>query len=139
MGPGTGRVFLCSQGRPYNTQAPNSFRDVVEELGLNEGRAKLDRIVFHSLRHSGATRLGQSGVPLLTAYTLWRFVMLELTKRPHTKGVMDICLRVPAGDVERIAQAIQDVLNKSGDQVREINDEGEELFSVEEVFPDSTP
>ncbi len=65
--------------------------------------------------------------------------MLELMKRPHTKGVMDICLRVPAGDVERITRAIQDVLNKSGDQVREINDEGEELFSVEEVFPDSTP
>ena len=63
MGPGKGRVFMARQGKPY-TQAPKSFRDVVEELGLNEGRAKLDRIVFHSLRHSGATRLGQSGVPL---------------------------------------------------------------------------
>lgn len=63
MGPGKGRVFLSSQGKPY-TQAPKSFRDVVEKLGLNEGRGKLDRIVFHSLRHSGATRLGQSGIPL---------------------------------------------------------------------------
>lgn len=63
MGPGQGRVFLSSQGKPF-TQAPKSFRDVVEELGLNQDRDKLDRIVFHSLRHSGATRLGQSGVPL---------------------------------------------------------------------------
>lgn len=63
MGPGSGRVFLGSQGKPY-VQAPQSFRDVVEELGLNKDRGKLDRIVFHSLRHSGATRLGQSGVPL---------------------------------------------------------------------------
>lgn len=63
MEPGKGRVFMNSLGRPY-TQSPNSFRDVVEELGLNEGRGKLDRIVFHSLRHSGATRLGQSGIPL---------------------------------------------------------------------------
>ena len=63
MVSGKGRVFLSSQGKPY-TQAPKSFRDVVEELGFNEGRGKLDRIVFHSLRHSGATRLGQSGVPL---------------------------------------------------------------------------
>lgn len=65
--------------------------------------------------------------------------MLELMRRPHTKGVIDICLRVPTGDVERITKAIQDLLTKSGDQVREINDEGEELFSVEEVFPNSTP
>lgn len=65
--------------------------------------------------------------------------MLELMRKPHTKGVMDICLRVPAADAERITRAIQDLLNKSGDQVREINDEGEELFSIEEVFPDSTP
>lgn len=63
MGTGKGRIFLASQGKHY-AQAPKSFRDVVEELGLNEGRVKLDRIVFHSLRHSGATRLGQSGVPL---------------------------------------------------------------------------
>ncbi len=63
--------------------------------------------------------------------------MLELTKKPHTKDVMDICLRVPANieDVERITQAIQGVLSKSGDLVREINDEGEELFSVDEIFP----
>lgn len=60
---GKGRVFMSSLGKPYR-QAPSSFREVVERLGLNEGRVKLDRIVFHSLRHSGATRLGQSGVPL---------------------------------------------------------------------------
>lgn len=63
MRRGNGCVFLSNQGKPY-TQAPRAFRDVVEELGLNVGRGRLDRIVFHSLRHSGATRLGQSGVPL---------------------------------------------------------------------------
>jgi integrase len=63
VGLGKGRVFLSAQGKEYR-QAPTVFRDVVEELGLNEGRGKLDRQVFHSLRHSGATRLGQSGIPL---------------------------------------------------------------------------
>lgn len=61
--PSQSRVFLGNQGKPY-TQSPKSFRDVVEELKLNDGRSKLDRLVFHSLRHSGATRLGQSGIPL---------------------------------------------------------------------------
>jgi integrase len=60
---GKGRVFLSAQGKEYK-QAPSVFRDVVEELGLNQGRNKLDRLVFHSLRHSGATKLGQSGIPL---------------------------------------------------------------------------
>ena len=35
-----------------------------QEGGINKERPKLDRIVFHSLCYSGATRLGQSGVPL---------------------------------------------------------------------------
>lgn len=60
---GKGVVFLSAQGNQYR-QAPAVFRDVVEELGLNAGRSKLDRLVFHSLRHSGATKLGQSGIPL---------------------------------------------------------------------------
>lgn len=63
MGPSEAQVFLGSQGKSY-AQAPTSFREVVEDLGFNEGRSKLDRLVFHSLRHSGATRLGQSGIPL---------------------------------------------------------------------------
>ncbi|GAB1411208.1 hypothetical protein MASR1M90_23620 [Desulfovibrionales bacterium] len=79
MGPGKGRVFMASQGKPYK-QAPKSFRDVVEELGLNQDRTKLDRIVFHSLRHSGATRLGQSGVPLRDMMDLagWRTPAMAL-------------------------------------------------------------
>lgn len=63
MEPKTGVVFLGSMGKPYS-QAPKSFRDVVEILGLNDGRSKRDRVVFHTLRHTGATRLGQSNTPL---------------------------------------------------------------------------
>ena len=36
----------------------------MEILGLNDGRSKRDRVVFHTLRHTGATRLGQSNTPL---------------------------------------------------------------------------
>lgn len=65
MNPKTGLVFLGIMGEPYK-QAPRSFSDVVEALGLNEGRGKRDRdrVVFHSLRHTGATRLGQANTPL---------------------------------------------------------------------------
>lgn len=48
------KVFLNPLGKPYS-DAPASFRSVVQALGLNEGRSKLDRFTFHSLRHGAAT------------------------------------------------------------------------------------
>lgn len=43
----------------------NTFSKAVERLGLNEGRTdRRDRIVFHSLRHTAASWLVNSGVPL---------------------------------------------------------------------------
>lgn len=65
--------------------------------------------------------------------------MLELMRKPHTEGLTDICLRVPAGDALRISKAIQDLLNKAGERVREINVDGDELFTLDEVFSDKTP
>jgi integrase len=58
-----GLVFPNGDGGIYR-QTPQPFRKVVESLGLNEGRDKRDRVVFHSLRHTGATRLGQANTPL---------------------------------------------------------------------------
>ena len=51
-------VFLNTRGKLYK-EAPHSFRKVINELGLNENRDKLDRISYHSLRHTVATRLSQ--------------------------------------------------------------------------------
>lgn len=65
--------------------------------------------------------------------------MLELMRKPHTEGMTDICLRVPSVDALRLSRVIQDFLNKTGESVREVNSEGDELFTLEEVFPGSTP
>lgn len=64
-GPGkdNGLVFISVHGKPFK-QAPGSFRDVVEKLGMNEGRDKRDRVCFHTLRHTGATRLGRANTQL---------------------------------------------------------------------------
>ncbi|NCC85375.1 MAG: site-specific integrase [Clostridia bacterium] len=58
-----GHVFLNGLGHPY-TGTPQAFRNVVSELGLNEGRAKRDKVVFHTLRHTAATRLAKAGTSL---------------------------------------------------------------------------
>ncbi len=65
--------------------------------------------------------------------------MLELMRKPHTEGLTEICLRVPSGDALRISKAIADFLNRTGEHVRELNAEGDELFALDEVFPKSTP
>lgn len=53
-GKPTDYVFVNAKRKPY-TNSPAIFRDTVEALGLNEGRSKLDRFTFHSLRHGAAT------------------------------------------------------------------------------------
>lgn len=65
QGKDSGLVFISARGKPYR-QAPGAFRDVVEKLGMNEGRAKRDRdrVCFHTLRHTGATRLGRANTQL---------------------------------------------------------------------------
>lgn len=50
------RVFRKSNGTPY-TEAPSAFRTMVAKLELNKERSKRDRLVFHSIRHTVATRL----------------------------------------------------------------------------------
>ncbi len=49
-------VFLRHDGKPY-TESPPAFRQVVTNLEFNKGRRKLDRILFHSIRHTVATEL----------------------------------------------------------------------------------
>lgn len=55
----TGYIFLSSRGEPY-CQPPKAFRKTTEILCLNENRGKLERITFHSIRHSVATKLAET-------------------------------------------------------------------------------
>lgn len=72
------RVFVKQNGEPY-LQAPSAFRTVVDHLGLNEGRSKRDRIVFHSIRHTVATRLAQRLGPRdLMDVMGWRTVQMAM-------------------------------------------------------------
>lgn len=50
-------VFKNGKGGKYG-EAPTPFRDVIEALKLNENRDRLDRISYHSFRHTMATKLG---------------------------------------------------------------------------------
>lgn len=57
-------LFFSMVPKKAYTQPPQPFRDAVEALGLNEGRDKRDRVVFHTLRHTPETRLAQAGTSL---------------------------------------------------------------------------
>ncbi len=57
-------VFLKSDGLPFfkhehKSEVPHFFKMAIKELALNEGRDKLDRISFHSIRHTVATNLAK--------------------------------------------------------------------------------
>ena len=65
--------------------------------------------------------------------------MLELMRKPHTDDMAEICLRVPAKDVNRFFEATRSFLTLAGYPVQEVDEHGEPLFSLEEVFPESHP
>lgn len=72
------RVFVKSDGTPY-TQAPYAFNTSVDKLELNAGRTERDRIVFHSIRHSVATRLASRLGPRdLMDVMGWRTVQMAM-------------------------------------------------------------
>ena len=79
MGPGKGLVFPNGNGTQYR-QTPSPFRDAVDALGLNKGRDKRDKVVFHTLRHTAATRLAQVNTPLPDLMSLagWKTASMAL-------------------------------------------------------------
>ena len=80
-----GHVFLNGAQKPY-TQPPQPFRDTVTDLGLNEGRGKRDRVVFHTLRHTAATRLAKAGTSLPDLQKLCGWASPVMALR-YAKGV----------------------------------------------------
>jgi integrase len=68
-----GLVFPNNNGTKYKQSATPYFT-VVRKLGLNEGRNRLDKVVFHTLRHTGATRLSRANKSLriLMDYGGWK-------------------------------------------------------------------
>jgi len=59
----------------------------------------------------------------------------------HQEGrlTINLNLSVPAMKGDLVIDALRSVLTLSGVKVRRVNEEGEEVFSAKEVFPDGSP
>jgi DNA-binding XRE family transcriptional regulator len=57
----------------------------------------------------------------------------------HTEQAAEIVLTFPPVHADKISQAIQGVLKSMGHSIRHLNDEGEELYTFKELFPDAMP
>jgi DNA-binding XRE family transcriptional regulator len=62
-------------------------------------------------------------------------------KTRHTEQNAEILLQLPSPAVEKVSRAIEKTLKSMGHSVsmRRLNDEGEELYTFEELFPDAAP
>lgn len=67
--------------------------------------------------------------------------MSALMKTRHTEQNTEILLQLPSPAVEKVSRAIEKTLKSMGHSLsmRRLNDEGEELYTFEELFPDATP
>jgi DNA-binding XRE family transcriptional regulator len=63
----------------------------------------------------------------------------EIRLLPEKAGRAHIALSVPIGSALVALEAIQSMFALAGHKVRRINEEGEEVFSAKEVFPEGNP
>ncbi len=64
--------------------------------------------------------------------------MLAHMKTQTTGSLTEICLQIPSSEAEGMLKAIRSLLELAK-LARPMNEEGEELYSAEEVFPESSP
>lgn len=64
--------------------------------------------------------------------------MLAHMKTQTTGALTDICLTVPTESAESVCKAINSILELANFS-RPVNEEGEELYSANEVFPEGHP
>jgi len=85
-------VFVNERGKPYK-----SFRTSWDHV---LGRAKIEGLTFHSLRHTFGSRLGMAGVDLGTIQELMGHADLKMTKRyyhptsAHKREAVEVLDRV---------------------------------------------
>ena len=65
--------------------------------------------------------------------------MLALMKTRHTENATEIFVSLPVTDDITLSNAIRKKLSAMGHDVRMLNDEGEELYTFEEIFPEAHP
>lgn len=95
----SGYVFPSRTGDPIKNVS-TTFDRVVDALGFNEGvEDRRKRLVFHSLRHSAASFLVQSGVPLYTVSQILGHSSMDMTKRYSHLELSD--LKDAVGNIDR--------------------------------------
>lgn len=65
--------------------------------------------------------------------------MLARMKTQTTGALTDICLTVPTEDALSVVEALGGILRLAGHTVQRVNEDNEELYSIEEVFPEGDP
>ena len=67
-------------------------------------------------------------------------MLAEMTYRPVDNHNAVISVKVPVVAVGKVMDTIRGVLTLSGHEVAQLDeDTGEQLYSIEEVFPEATP
>lgn len=80
--PRSGSLVFPGRDGQVLTEISSIFRTVVKKMGLNDGVTdKRDRVVFHTLRHSYASRLIQSGTDLYVVKELLGHSVISMTER----------------------------------------------------------
>jgi DNA-binding XRE family transcriptional regulator len=61
------------------------------------------------------------------------------TQTTGESAKIDLSVVVPLPELELMADTLKNVLTLAGHKVRPVNEEGDEIYSAEEVFPEAHP
>lgn len=79
---GGGKVFPPLTGADERTNLSHAFGGIVDSIGLNDGITDpLNKVVFHTLRHTFASWLALAGVDIYRIKTLMRHKDIRMTMR----------------------------------------------------------
>jgi DNA-binding XRE family transcriptional regulator len=66
-------------------------------------------------------------------------MIAEMQLNSHGTGLAEISVILPSEIAVKTADAIKSILILAGHEVHKVNNEGERVYSIEEVFPDMSP
>lgn len=66
-------------------------------------------------------------------------MLTEMQLHHSEEGQAGISLYVPSSRTQEVVRAIRGILNLAGHKVKNVNESGEEMRALEEVFPEASP
>lgn len=105
-------LLVCTTNTQQIKWVSNTVQRTIDDLGLNDGMEKKDRLTFHSLRHTAATWALEQGEDIYHVSKMLRHTTVRMTEQRYSHLSNDT--------IRRTADSIGGLLDEQPDKVVKI-------------------